>query len=310
MKARVVRYAIATTAAAALLWLVPLRAAQDGGEARRQATQSAAATTGGKPDLSGRWGGGGGNVEVSARLPDGTLQKFANFAEYDEAIANGKLDPKAVLVGRNTGYRHGNNDYSGKDEALMWRYFGNPPLYKPEYWEKVQYNDAHGNTEDLSLWTCLPGGIPRMGPPTRIVQTATDVVMLYTSANFLNQYDWRVVPTDGRRHHPVYAKDQTFMGDSVGQWEGDTLVVDIVGFNDQTWLGWPGWLHTSDMRVVEKFRREGNQLHYDVTVYDPEVLLEPWVMDHRVVNLNPSTVYTEDPPCVEGDADHIVSRIR
>ena len=309
MASRVVRYVISTAAAVTLLWLVPVGAAQQAREVGAQQVAPTGAVA--KPDVSGRWGGGGGgNGEVSVRLPDGSQQKFESYAAYDEAMAHGKLDPKAVLVGRNVAYRHNDNDYSGKDDVLMWRYNANPPLYKPEYWEKVRYNDTHGNKEDLSLWSCLPGGIPRMGPPSRIVQTPNDVVMLYTSANFLNDYDWRVVPTDGRPHHPVYSKDQTFMGDSVGHWEGDTLVVDIVGFNDQTWLGFPGWFHTADLRVVEKFRREGNQLHYDVTVYDPDVLLEPWVMDHRVLNLNPSTVYTEDPPCVEADAAHIVSKMR
>jgi hypothetical protein len=55
---------------------------------------------------------------------------------------------------------------------------------------------------------------------------------------------------------------------------------------------------------------ERNQLHYDVTVYDPDVLLEPWQMEHRVLRLNPNTTYTEDPPCIEADSAHIVSRIR
>ena len=297
MHARVIRNVIAIVAPVALLCLVPLRAAQSGGD-------------GARPDLTGRWGGGGGGGEVAVRLPDGTQQKFEGYAAYEEAVARGTLDPKAVLIGRNTGYRHGNNDYSGKDAVMGNRYHANPPLYKPEHWERVQYLDLNGNKEDVSIWSCLPGGIPRMGPPSRIIQSQNDVVMLYNQAGFLAQYVWRVVPTDGRPHHPVYSKDQTYMGDSIGHYEGDTLVVDVVGFNDQTWLGFPGWFHSADMRVVERFRREGNRLHYDVTVYDPEVLLEPWVMDHRVLNLNPSTVYTEDPPCVESDAEHLVTRLR
>ena len=117
-------------------------------------------------------------------------------------------------------------------------------------------------------------------------------VFLYNVNNFLNVFTWRVIPTDGRPHHPVYSKDQTFMGDSVGRWEGDTLVVDVVGFNDVTWLGYPGWFHTSDMRVVERFRRDGNTLTWQVTVHDPAVLLEPWEAEPRVLRLNPSTVYT------------------
>ena len=83
----------------------------------------------GKPDLSGRWGGGGGGTgEVTVRLPDGKQQKFESLEAYDEAIAKEQLDPKAILIGRQTGYRHGNNDYSGKDAVLNNRYKANPPV--------------------------------------------------------------------------------------------------------------------------------------------------------------------------------------
>jgi hypothetical protein len=301
---------IATILAATMLWFVPVRAAQQGrGGQAPAANVPTPRTPDGKPDLSGRWGGGGVDADVRVREPDGKSTTFDNYAAFEEAVAAGKVSEKAILVGRETNYRHGNNDYSGKDAVLGNRYEVNPPLYKPEHWEKVQYLDTHGNVEDTSF-TCLPAGLPRMGPPSRILQTANDLVFLYNTNNFLNVFDWRVIPTDGRPHHPVYSKDQTFMGDSVGTWEGDTLVIDVVGFNDLTWLGFGGWFHTADLRVVEKFRRDGNQLHYDVTVYDPEVLLEPWQMDHVVLRLNPSTVYTEDPPCIERDSSHLVSRIR
>jgi hypothetical protein len=290
-RSRAARYVIAV-GAAALLSFAAVRA-QDS-----------------KPDLSGRWGGGeAGGATVQVREPDGTMRTFPALADYEEALARGGVSPQAVLVGRQTNYRHNNNDYSGKDDAMRRRFTGNPPLYRPEHWEKVQFLDQNGYKEDPSF-TCLPGGIPRIGSPTRILQTPTDVVFLYNTNNFLNAFDWRVIPIDGRPHHPVYSKDQTFMGDSVGHWEGDTLVIDVVGFNDLTWLGHAGWFHSTDMRVVERFRREGDLLHYDVTVHDPAVLLEPWVMEHRVLRLNRSTVYTEDAPCVEADSAHIVSRIR
>jgi hypothetical protein len=224
-------------------------------------------------------------------------------------LLSGKVSTDARIQARSTNYRHGNNDYSGKDAVFQNRFTPNPPLYKPEFWEKVQYLDLNGGKEDTSF-TCLPGGLPRMGPPSRILQTSSDLVFLYNVNAFLNVFTWRVIPTDGRPHHPVYSKDQTFMGDSVGHWEGDTLVIDVVGFNDLTWLGWPGWFHTANMRVVERFRRDGNDLTWQFTVYDPEVLLEPWESAPRVLRLNPSTVYTEDPPCIEADAAHIVSRIR
>ncbi|MGE3843608.1 MAG: hypothetical protein AB7I50_18715, partial [Vicinamibacterales bacterium] len=89
------------------------------------------------------------------------------------------------------------------------------------------------------------------------------------------------------------------------------LVVDVVGFNEDTWIGWPGYFHTNEMRVIERFRREGNTLRYDVTVDDPAVLMEPWKMDTRVLMLN-TAPYTqiEDPPCVETDGAHMYTKER
>jgi hypothetical protein len=73
------------------------------------------------------------------------------------------------------------------------------------------------------------------------------------------------------------------MGYTVGKWEGDTLVLDSIAFNDFTWLARGGFFHTESMRVVEKFTRQGNEILYEVTVEDPEVLLEPWVMTPRIL---------------------------
>ena len=73
----------------------------------------------------------------------------------------------------------------------------------------------------------------------------------------------------------------TYMGYTVGKWEGDTLVLDSIGFSDETWLARGGYFHSDQMRVVEKFTRTGNQMVYEVTVEDPEVLVEPWVMPTR-----------------------------
>jgi len=80
-------------------------------------------------------------------------------------------------------------------------------------------------------------------------------------------------------------------------------VVEAVGFNDDTWLSnvatAPGWFHTTDMRVVETFRRDGNTLYYGYTVYDPDVLSEPWVVAPRPIQLNTTNgPYNEDPPCI------------
>jgi hypothetical protein len=173
----------------------------------------------------------------------------------------------------------------------------NPPLYKPEQWDRVQYLDLHGNYLDTAF-LCAPVGLPRIGAPVRIIQTPTEVVLLYNNRN-----TWRVVPTDGRPHGKEDDRDQTYLGDSIGRWDGDTLVVEAVGFNDETWLSnvatAPGWFHTTEMRVVERFRREGNTLYYGYTVYDPDVLAEPWTVGPRPIQLNTTNgPYNEDPPCI------------
>jgi len=235
----------------------------------------------GHADLSGRWGGGGfggGNA----------TQRFDAKGNYH----NLRNDRKGSPVNQE------------RDSGLDQRFLDNLPQYKPEYWEKVDYLDVNGNVEDTNFH-CFPAGVPRMGPPTKIMATPTEVVFLYNQKN-----TWRLIPMN-RPHDPINSKDQTYMGDSVGKWEGDTLVVDVTGFNDETWLAWPGYFHTNKMRVVEKLRREGNLLHYQVTVYDPDVLAQPWVMDERVMRLNTAPmVQIEDPPCVESDGANLYTKER
>ena len=83
------------------------------------------------------------------------------------------------------------------------------------------------------------------------------------------------------------AQDISYFGDPVGHWEGDTLVVESVGFNDETWFANGGFFHSYDMNVTERLRREGNIIHYQATVEDPTVLLQPWVMSARELELDP-----------------------
>jgi len=252
-------------------------------------------TADGHPDLNGRWGGGGGGAVGTASVQG--LDKSGNrvtFATLEEAKANATR-----IFARNYTARHANPTYSERDQGMTDRYRDNlnPPIYKPEFWDRVQYLDMHGNYLDTAF-LCAPVGLPRIGAPIRIIQSPTEVVLLYNNRNI-----WRVVPTDGRPHGKEDDRDQTYMGDSIGHWDGDTLVVEAVGFNDDTWLSnvatAPGWFHTTDMRVVETFRRDGNTLYYGYTVYDPDVLSEPWVVAPRPIQLNTTNgPYNEDPPCI------------
>ena len=72
-------------------------------------------------------------------------------------------------------------------------------------------------------------------------------------------------------------------GYTVGQWEGDTLVLDSMSFVDSTWLGRGGLFHSENMRIVEKLTRKGNEIRYDMTIEDPDVFVEPWVMPTRIL---------------------------
>jgi hypothetical protein len=306
---RLVVAALAAAAGASLALAAPRVAAQTGPPSNRPASVPTPRAADGKPDLSGRWGGGGGGGAAAGGVlavePDGQVHQFEHYSDYSAALAAGKVSASAKIIGRQPNYRHGNNLYSERDAGFTQRAFGNPPMYKPEFWARVQYLDENGNKEDTTF-SCFPPGVPRLGPPSRIIQTPKDVVLLYNNRNM-----WRVIPTDGRPHDPVNSQDQTFTGDAVGKWEGDTLVIDVIGFNDVSWLGWPGWYHTNNMRVVERLRREGNTLRYQVTVHDPEVLIEPWEMDPRTLQLNTGDApYLEDPPCLDFDLSHMLTRER
>ena len=166
--------------------------------------------------------------------------------------------------------------------------FGNlsRPVYKPEHWDKLQELDMWTNKFD-PVMTCQPLGVPRQGPPRRIYQSENDVTFLYFGGDAGGGYgEYRVIPTDNRQHDPQRAIEATYMGYTVGRWEGDTLVLDSISFVDSTWLGRGGFFHSSEMRVVERFTRQGDVLLYDVTVEDPEVLVEPWVIPTRVLRRN------------------------
>jgi|SRR5580765_2718553 FtsP/CotA-like multicopper oxidase with cupredoxin domain len=177
----------------------------------------------------------------------------------------------------------------------------NKPEYKPELLAKVKELSDKQGVLDPAFY-CKPQGVPRMGAPAQIVQTPGQVVFLYAASNL-----FRVIPTDGRPHRAD--ADPSYMGDSIGRFEGDTLVVDVTNFNDDTWLGSDGYFHSEKMHVVERLTRNGDVLTYTVTVEDPLVLAKPWTRGPANMKLstNPADALLEAPPCVEHDAPHIVT---
>jgi hypothetical protein len=127
---------------------------------------------------------------------------------------------------------------------------------------------------------CLPPGIPRLYQtpfPFQVFQLTDRVLFVFEGgAHF-----WRAVFTDGRPH--LKDPNPSYLGDSIGHWEGDTLVVDTVGFNDRTWLDQDGHPHTEALHTVERFmRRDEETLHYEVTIEDPRAYTRSWTTSYTI----------------------------
>jgi len=141
---------------------------------------------------------------------------------------------------------------------------------------------------------CLPPGGPRLMAtpyPMEIVQLPEQkrILMIFEGATHI----WREIYMDGRPHPQGDGLNPTYLGHSVGRWEGATLVVDIVGFNEQTWIDYYGHPHTDMLHVVEKYSRPNkNVLHYEATFEDPGAYTKPFTVRWNI-NWNPTGELTE-----------------
>jgi len=136
-----------------------------------------------------------------------------------------------------------------------------------------QYKVVRAENDTGQYASCMPPGIPQtffVPYYIQIVQAPRHVVILH---EYLHLF--RAIPTDGTPHPPD--PDPTWMGNAVGRWEGDTLVVDSIGFNDKTEIN--GYRHTEALHVVERFTRTDREtLQYEATIDDPNVFAGPWVV--------------------------------
>jgi hypothetical protein len=216
----------------------------------------------GKPDLNGTWERGGLEFVRPQTLPDGSICVLGCPPAQGNAPRGGGNPQAGAPAGR-----------GGAAPAP------NFPKYKPEYLAKVKdLSDRQVKTD--TLLQCQPPGVPRIGPPAKILQNAHEVVFLYDD---VNGSFFRIIPTDGRAHRK--GLPASYLGDAIGRWEGDTLVVETVNFNEDTWLIDNGAFHTKDLRVVERLRRVGDTIEYQAVAHDPSVLVEPWTMRPRTLTL-------------------------
>jgi hypothetical protein len=147
--------------------------------------------------------------------------------------------------------------------------------------ERVRRNLPERGYDDPTAH-CFPPGVPRalwIPEGFQITQTPDYVVMLF------ERTAWRIIPLDGRKHLPDYMR--LWEGDSVGHWEGDTLVVDTANFSGKTWLNEGGEIVSHAEHVIERFTPIGSdQLRYEATVNDPVVYDKPWTVSFAIKREN------------------------
>jgi len=170
---------------------------------------------------------------------------------------------------------------------------GNEIPYKPEALQKKKENQENWLKLDPEIKCYMPG-VPRanyMPYPFQIVQSPQYILMSYEFASAS-----RTIRMNSKEEAPV----DSWMGWSRGHWEGETLVVDVTGFNDQTWFDRAGNYHSDALHVVERYTATSpNTLRYDVTLEDPKVFTRPWKMSMPLYRLQEKNAQLIEFKCVE-----------
>src|SRR5215469_769423 len=150
---------------------------------------------------------------------------------------------------------------------------------------------------------CLPSGVPRVAPyPWKIIQTPTVIVFLFEG----NIHSYRQIFMDRTEHNKD--ANPTWYGDSIGRWDGDTLVVDTTGFNARTWFDFAGRPHTEQLHTIEHYRRlDMETLEDRVTVIDPGAYAKPFTLLARMPRMHEDLM---EYICTENNKDvpHIVGK--
>jgi len=198
-------------------------------------------TADGKPDLNGIW----------------QVLNTANWDIQGHAAAPGPMIPLGAI---------------GAAPPGLGVVEGDVIPYLPEAAAKKKENFAHRLELDPEVRCYLPG-VPRatyMPYPFQIVQSQKQILISYGYASAA-----RAITMDSAKKAPI----DSWMGWSNGHWEGDTLVVDVTGLNDQTWFDRAGNFHSDALHVVERYTpRSPDTMRYEATIEDPKVFSRPWKM--------------------------------
>ncbi|HUA63655.1 MAG TPA: hypothetical protein VML19_33210 [Verrucomicrobiae bacterium] len=206
-----------------------------------QSTYKAPRAADGKPDLNGIW----------------QVLNTANWDIQGHAAAAGNLPQLGAI---------------GAIPPGLGVVEGEEIPYLPEAAAKRKENFANRWTADPELKCYLPG-VPRatyMPYPFQIVQSQKTILFSYQYASAV-----RIVNMGSTKPAPI----DSWMGWSNGRWEGDTLVIDVTGLNDQTWFDRAGNFHSDELHVVERYTpRSPETLDYEASIEDPKVFSRPWKM--------------------------------
>jgi hypothetical protein len=242
----------------------------------QEASYRAPRTADGKPNLNGVW----------QTLNTANYDIQAHAARAAAVLRAGPLGPVPATPVLALGAEGGIPAGLGVVE-------GDQIPYRPEMVAKKKENADNTLTRDPEVKCYMPG-IPRatyMPYPFQIVQGTTNIMFIYEFAGATRTVHLDKVPP---------APTDAWMGYAVGHWEGETLVVDVDSFNDQTWFDRAGNFHSDALHVVERYT-PGSPYHmnYEVTIQDPKVFTRPWKMSMPIYRHVEKNAQVIEYKCVE-----------
>jgi hypothetical protein len=243
--------------------------------AAQETTYRAPRTPNGKPDLNGIW----------QALNTANYDIEAHMARPAMAVRPGPYGPVPAAPVLALGAVGAIPPGMGVVEGAI--------PYRPEALARKKENQENWLTLDPEIRCYLPG-VPRatyLPYPFQILQSADAIFIAYEYAGAVRD---------------IYLKDpgpapvESWMGQSVGRWDGETLVVDVTGFNDRTWFDRSGNFHSDELHVVERYTRTSpDVMWYEATIEDPKVFTRPWKMSMPLYRRQEKNVQLMDFKCVE-----------
>ena len=245
-------------------------------ETKAIASNGVPRTADGKPDLNGVWQGGNG--------------RRGTWEEANSGLGVG-----------GTG-----TDAAAPANPASQQVITDPAPYKPEAAARVLESfNKRGIDDPAGL--CLPLGVPRLALvglfPIQIVQTPTQVVILHEYMSV-----FRVIPLNAEHRTDV---GPAYMGDSVGHWEGDTLVVEVTNFNGKNWFDRAGNFHSDALKVTERYSPiSPDAIRYEAAIEDPKTFTRSWSIAMPLYRRLEENATVLDYPCIEFAEEFMYGHLR